>query len=91
MIKFVRIESDRCIRNFPDRNVPTILVYSNGDMQVQLVGGASVGGKGASAKDVERILRKAGGIPQSVEPVSRWDKDRDEQNAGDSGDDDNFD
>lgn len=39
MVKFVRIQSDQAIRNYPDRLVPTLLFYQQGDLKNQLVGG----------------------------------------------------
>ncbi|KAJ2356043.1 phosducin, partial [Coemansia sp. RSA 2618] len=35
--KFVKIISVECIHNYPDANLPTLLVYGKGDMQGQLV------------------------------------------------------
>lgn len=42
--KFVKIIGDQCIPNYPDRNLPTLLIYGNGDMKTQLVGAAQLGG-----------------------------------------------
>ncbi|KAH8924274.1 thioredoxin-like protein, partial [Atractiella rhizophila] len=36
--KFVKIVSTRCIENYPDRAVPTMLIYKNGEMAKQIVG-----------------------------------------------------
>jgi thioredoxin-like negative regulator of GroEL len=35
--KFIKIKADSCIENYPDRNVPTVLVYGDGTMQKQWV------------------------------------------------------
>jgi len=42
--KFVKIIGDQCIPNYPDRNLPTLLIYGSGDMKAQLVGAAQLGG-----------------------------------------------
>lgn len=36
-IKFVQIQSTRCIQNYPDANLPTILLYRLGTVQKQLL------------------------------------------------------
>lgn len=36
-IKFVQILSTRCIQNYPDANLPTILLYRLGNVQKQLL------------------------------------------------------
>lgn len=45
--KFVSIVSDQCIENYPDKNVPTIIVYRNGKMMGQVVGIDAYGGEKA--------------------------------------------
>lgn len=42
--KFMKIVSDQCIPNYPDGNVPTVLIYYNGECQAQLVGSGHYGG-----------------------------------------------
>ncbi|MCD7470824.1 hypothetical protein HAX54_010984 [Datura stramonium] len=41
--KFVKIISTDCIPNYPDRNLPTILVYNNGALKSNYVGVHSFG------------------------------------------------
>lgn len=54
--KFVRIRAQDCIPGYPDKNVPTLLLYFNGKMQQQLVGTGEYG-SGAPTKDsVEWVL-----------------------------------
>lgn len=36
-IKFVQIVSTRCIQNYPDANLPTLILYRNGAVQKQLL------------------------------------------------------
>lgn len=48
--KFVRIVSDQCIPNFPDQNVPAILIYGDGDIKANLVGAIQFGGMKMTTK-----------------------------------------
>ncbi|KAI9140191.1 thioredoxin-like protein [Paraphysoderma sedebokerense] len=36
--KFVKIVGDHCIHGYPDKNMPTLLIYGHGDMKKQIVG-----------------------------------------------------
>ncbi|KAK4057281.1 Proteolipid protein 2 [Microbotryomycetes sp. JL221] len=60
--KFVSIVSDQCIENYPDKNVPTIIVYRNGKMMGQVVGISAYGGDKMTLIDVERFLFAFRGI-----------------------------
>lgn len=44
-VKFLRGESTMCIPNYPDGNLPTILIYCNGDLKNQLIGKVGIGAK----------------------------------------------
>ena len=35
-IKFLKIEGNKCIENYPDKNCPTIIIYLNGSMVITL-------------------------------------------------------
>lgn len=48
--KFVKIVSDHCIENYPDKNVPTMLIYRKGQMMGQVVGLGSMGGMKATLR-----------------------------------------
>lgn len=37
-VKFLKSISTTCIPNFPDKNLPTIFIYSEGEMKKQLIG-----------------------------------------------------
>ncbi|KAF8983322.1 Phosducin-like protein 3 [Entomortierella lignicola] len=60
--KFVKIIGDQCIPNYPDRNLPTLLIYGNGDMKAQLVGASQLGGMNMKPEDIEAYLRRVGAI-----------------------------
>lgn len=62
--KFVRIISDQCIPNYPDFNVPTLLIYVKGEMRAQLVAGTfeKLGGMDMSITKFENELEKYGAV-----------------------------
>lgn len=42
--KFLKSISTTCIANYPDKNLPTIFVYSQGNMKAQFIGPLVFGG-----------------------------------------------
>ena len=42
-VKFLKIASTECIPNYPDENLPTILVYHDGQCKRTIVGTRSLG------------------------------------------------
>ncbi|SGY14214.1 BQ5605_C010g06104 [Microbotryum silenes-dioicae] len=60
--KFVKIVSDHCIENYPDKNCPTMIVYRNGEMMGQIVGLGAMGnekcklvGEGSASTAIEHL------------------------------------
>ena len=43
-VKFIKSISTTCIPNYPDKNLPTIFIYKDGDMVTQWVGPFEFGG-----------------------------------------------
>ncbi|KAJ3320489.1 hypothetical protein HDV06_005218 [Boothiomyces sp. JEL0866] len=74
--KFVKIVADMCIPNYPDKNVPTLLIYGNGDLQKQIIGLSMFGGK--NAENIEMILKGIGAISGDKK------KDEDEEFVNDN-------
>ncbi|KAJ1665990.1 phosducin [Coemansia sp. RSA 1813] len=64
--KFVKIISVECIHNYPDANLPTLLVYGKGDMRGQLVRLDKFGGMRTKKKDIEGYLKDIGAIDPSL-------------------------
>ncbi|CAG8576902.1 5463_t:CDS:2 [Dentiscutata heterogama] len=60
--KFIKIIGDQCIPNYPDKNLPTLLIYGEGDMTLQLVGLAELGGLNMSLESLENYLISSGAI-----------------------------
>lgn len=44
MLKILKIPGDQCIENYPDRLMPTLLVYGPNEFRSQVVGLAELGG-----------------------------------------------
>ena len=42
--KFLKIVSTDCIRGYPDKNLPSILVYHSGALKKQFIGTVELGG-----------------------------------------------
>ncbi|KAI9592026.1 hypothetical protein BDF19DRAFT_416628 [Syncephalis fuscata] len=85
-LSFIKIFSTDCIPNYPDRNLPTLLIYGNGDMQRQCVGTAQLGGPQLDIKKLERILEHAGAL--TVTTAFDEDQDHKQNNTNNSDDDD---
>ncbi|KNC96154.1 uncharacterized protein SPPG_08542 [Spizellomyces punctatus DAOM BR117] len=77
--KFLKIVADQCIPNYPDRNVPTLLIYGEGDLKRNLVGIEQLGGMGTTVDHVEKLLKSIGAIHDTVLTTRRGDGDDDEE------------
>ncbi|KAJ2493736.1 phosducin [Coemansia sp. RSA 2050] len=64
--KFVKIISVECIHNYPDSNLPTLLVYGKGDMRGQLVRLDRFGGMRSKRKDIEGYLKGLGAVDPAL-------------------------
>lgn len=60
--KFLKSVSTTCIPNFPDKNLPTIFIYCDGEMKGQIAGPVSFGGMNLTKDDLEWMLSKYGCI-----------------------------
>nr|VZI16042.1 unnamed protein product [Spirometra erinaceieuropaei] len=58
-VKFVRGEVALCIPDLPDSNVPTLIIYYEGEVKTQLVGSTALGGHPVSIEALEDRLAKA--------------------------------
>eukprot|EP00622_Pseudochattonella_farcimen_P001919 FR736739.1.p1 GENE.FR736739.1~~FR736739.1.p1 ORF type:complete len:334 (+),score=73.95 FR736739.1:142-1002(+) len=66
-IKCVKIVSTAAVENFPDRNLPALFMYHDGEMQHQLITLASIEGKGARPADLEWYLSKLNVVKTHME------------------------
>lgn len=54
--KFLSIPAGLCIPNYPDKNVPTLLIYRNGEMVGNVVAGMGLKGMKTTVRDLEGLL-----------------------------------
>jgi len=60
--KFVKSISTVCIPNYPDKNLPTIFVYYNGELKHSLIGPFAFGGMNCRFEHLEYQLHEFGAI-----------------------------
>jgi len=53
MLKILKIPGDQCIEGYPDRLMPTILVYGPNDYRGQVVGLAEFGGNNTRVPGIQ--------------------------------------
>lgn len=83
-VKFLKIVADQCIQNYPNRNVPTLIIYGHGEIVVQLVGIESLGGMNVNAAAIEFLLLSHGVLENCDLDRARGDsKIRDEDEEDD--------
>ncbi len=70
-VKFLKSISTTCIPNYPDRNLPTIFVYHEGEMKAQLAGPHNFRGMNMSAEEFEYILGRTGAIETEIKKDPR--------------------
>jgi len=69
--KFVKSISTVCIPNYPDKNLPTLLIYRKGDIVGQFIGLASMGGEALNELDLEWKLKVFNCIDSKLESNPR--------------------
>jgi len=69
--KFIKSISTVCIPNYPDKNVPTIFVYCEGEMKKQFIGPIALRGMNLTAAEFEFILGTTGAIPTTIKKDPR--------------------
>merc|ERR1712241_207219 len=70
-VKFLKSISTTCIPNYPDKNLPTVFVYLEGNMKTQLVGPLSFRGMNMTLEEFEYLLGKTGAIETSIKSDPR--------------------
>src|ERR1700721_911047 len=82
MLKILKIPSDQCIENYPDKLVPTILVYGPNEFRSQIVGLTDLNGNKTRVKgiailelltdpDLEMYAERIGALTESELRVVR--------------------
>ncbi|PVD32510.1 hypothetical protein C0Q70_07949 [Pomacea canaliculata] len=65
--KFLKSISSLCIPNYPDKNLPTIFVYFEGELKKQFVGPVALGGMNLKQEDIEWMLKQIGAVKSDME------------------------
>lgn len=65
--KFLKSISTVCIPNYPDKNLPTVFVYFEGEMKTQWVGPISFGGMNLTIDELEWKLSEVGAVKTTLE------------------------
>lgn len=64
--KFVRAIATTCIPNYPERNLPTIFIYHEGQLKKQFVGMIELGGANLTCDELEYMLGQTKAIESSI-------------------------
>lgn len=83
--KFVKIYSHEAIPGYPDRNLPTLLIYHKGEMKRQFVTLSSLGGVDIDERDLEWILKNVGCVASEMERNPRFEDDEEQTKRNRSG------
>ncbi|RJE20713.1 phosducin family [Aspergillus sclerotialis] len=78
-IKFCEIRADLCIEGYPERNMPTILVYRDGEIRRQVITLRDLRGVKTGIQDIEKMLVDLGAIKESDVRLKRKDEDEDDE------------
>jgi len=69
--KFVKSVSTTCIANYPDKNVPTVFVYYEGNMKQSFIGPQAFGGNSLTTDGLEWMLSTTGAVETELEADPR--------------------
>lgn len=64
--KFLRSIATTCIPNFPEKNLPTIFVYHEGQMKKQFIGALELRGEKLTQDELEFMLGQTGAVPTEI-------------------------
>merc|ERR1711879_162989 len=64
--KFIKSVATTCIPNYPDRNLPTLFVYFNGEMKAQIIG-PNTFSNNLSQDQLEWCLKEIGAVQSMME------------------------
>ncbi|KAK9506930.1 hypothetical protein O3M35_008778 [Rhynocoris fuscipes] len=69
--KFLKSISTTCIQNYPDKNLPTIFVYFEGEMKSQFIGPTEFRRDDITEEELEYMLGKTGAFKTDIEEDPR--------------------
>ena len=71
-VKFIKMIGTDCIPDYPESNLPTVLLYHEGEMKHRIVGVRPFGGRGKLSPDsIEWVLHRAGVVHTELEEDPR--------------------
>ena len=70
-VKFLKIRSTQAIENWPERNLPTLFLYHEGELKLQLITLAALGGKATTAGNLEWWLASKGIVETELDEDPR--------------------
>ncbi|WRT67492.1 uncharacterized protein IL334_004464 [Kwoniella shivajii] len=85
--KFLSIPAGLCIPNYPDKNVPTLLIYRNGDMVGNVIAGMGLKGMKTTVRDLEGLLLYYKAIEKPSATLLRQQQRDDDSDLDDDFDD----
>lgn len=65
-VKFLRSIAQTCIPNFPEKNLPAIFIYHNGQLKKQFLGAVELRGPRCSVEELEFMLGKIGAVKTEI-------------------------
>ncbi|KAJ6647247.1 Viral IAP-associated factor like [Pseudolycoriella hygida] len=69
--KFLKAISTTCIPNFPEKNLPSIFIYFEGNIKKQIIGPVELRGEKLTADEFEYLLGLYEAIPTSIKEDPR--------------------
>ena len=79
------MRGDLAIEGYPDKNCPTILVYNKGDIVMQVVTLATIGGVRIGMKEIDNMLVEVGAVKVGDMRVLKRRRDQDDADDDDKG------
>lgn len=70
-VKFLRSIASTCIPNFPEKNLPSIFIYYEGQMEKQIIGPVELRGEKLTLEELEYMLGQYGAIKTDVQDDPR--------------------
>ncbi|KAL0819352.1 hypothetical protein ABMA28_007477 [Loxostege sticticalis] len=64
--KFVKAVAQTCIPNYPERNLPSVFVYYEGDMKKQFIGSLDLRGTALTCDEFEYLLGQVGAVDTKI-------------------------
>ncbi|XP_013194263.1 viral IAP-associated factor homolog [Amyelois transitella] len=69
--KFLKAFYQTCIPNYPERNLPSVFVYYEGDMKKQFVGSHELRGTALTCDELEYLLGQVGAVDTKIKEDPR--------------------